>query len=127
MKSAKPTFALKDRHFDNQTFDHHKLQIKPGSESSQCKFSERVKCQIEVKQPNELGVGWLYSVPGGEQEKKDGPCQSWIFLRVPEGISWDSHATKQWVTQYLNDHDWVSISSQDNKRFICPQCVKGDA
>ena len=114
-------------HIDKDTFDRCQLQIKAGSASSKCKFSERAKCEIEVKKPNELGVDWLYSVPCGQKHKKDGPCPCWIFWKVPEGITYDTHKTKEWVTEYLEKRKWGLICNNKNKRFICPQCVKGYA
>ena len=118
---------MNDHHIDNDTFDRCQLQIKAGSASSKCNFSERDKCEFEVEKPNELGVYWLYSVPCGQTHKKDGPCPSWIFLKVPQGITNDSTKTKQWVLQYLDTLEWMLISNKDNKRFICPQCVKEPA
>ena len=70
MKSAQPAFALKDRHFNRETFDKHNLQLKPGTDYSKCKLPGRVKCQIEVKKPNELDVERLYSVPCGENKTR---------------------------------------------------------
>ena len=114
-------------HFDKGTFDHYKLQFKAGAHSSYCKFSQRIKCAVQVKQPNDLRVDWLYSVPCGQKHKKDGPCPSWIFLKVPQDITDDSNKTKQWVLRYLETVEWMLITNKDNKRFICPQCVKEPA
>ena len=50
-------------HFDKGTFDHYKLEFKAGTHSSYCKFSQRIKCAVQVKQPNDLRDNWLYSVP----------------------------------------------------------------
>ena len=85
-------------------------------------FSERVKYDCQVKKPNDLGLDWLYSVPCGQSEKKEGPCQSWIFLKVPEEVSWDGPQKKEWVAEYLDALEWVSVSNADNKRFICSKC-----
>ena len=114
-------------HFDKGTFDHYKLEFKAGTHSSYCKFSQRIKCAVQVKQPNELRVNWLYSVPCGQTYKNDGPCASWIFLKVPEDITDDSNKTKQWALRYLETVEWMLITNKDNKRFICPQCVKEPA
>ena len=53
-------------------------------------------------------------------------CQSWIFLNVLEDISCDGPKKKEWVTAYLEALEWVSISNDYNKRFICPECVQKD-
>ena len=77
-----------------------------------------------MKKPNNIGVDWVCSVPCGQQEKKEAPCESWIFLIVPEE-SWDGPQKKQWVSQYLDELQWVLVSKK-SKRFICPECSKGE-
>ena len=52
---------------------------------------------------------------------------SWIFSNVPQDITNDSNKTKQWALRYLKTVEWLSITNKDNKRFICPQCVKEPA
>ena len=70
MRSGQSGFAVNDRHFDKGTFDHYKLQFKAGTHSSHCKFSQRIKCAVQVKQPNDLRVNWLYSVPCGHNIRR---------------------------------------------------------
>ena len=78
----------KEHHFDKKTFDRHHLEFKASAGTRKCKFSERVKYDIQVK-PNDFDLDWLYSVPCGEKEKNGRPCQSWIFLRIPDVIIWE--------------------------------------
>ena len=42
-------------------------------------------------------------------------------MKVPEEISCDGPKKKEWITEYLDALEWVSVSNADNKRFICPK------
>ena len=81
--------AVKEHHLDKKTFDEHHLQFKASSQSVKCKFPDRPKYDIQVKKPNDFDLDWVYSVPCGQKEMKEGPCKAWTFLRVPEEISGD--------------------------------------
>ena len=100
------------------------MEFKAHRLSQQCKFAERIKYACNVKKPNDLGLDWLYSVPCGQQGKKEGLCQSWIFLKVLEEISCDGPKKKEWITAYLDALEWASVSNAGNTRFICPKCVQ---
>ena len=63
VRSGQSGFAVNDHHFDKGTFDHYKLQFKAGTQSSHCKFSQRIKCAVQAKQPNDLRVDWSPSSP----------------------------------------------------------------
>ena len=63
-------------------------------------------------------------MPCGQTERKEGSCQSWIFLSAPEEISLDGPTKKEWVTEYLDAQEWVAVSNAAHKRFICPKCSK---
>ena len=120
----KTTLTPKEYHFDKKTFDKYHLEFKAGKGTTKCKFSERPKYDIQVKKPNDIDLDWVYSVPCGQKHKTEGPCKSWIFLRVPEEISWDGAKTKEWVAEYLDSLEWLTVTNDANKRFICPQCSK---
>ena len=72
-ETARTASTLKDHHFDKKTFDQHQLELKVSSQSAKCKFSERPKYDIQVKKPNDFDLYWLYSVPCGQEERKEGP------------------------------------------------------
>ena len=60
----------------------------------------------------------------GQRRQKEGPCQSWIFLIVPEDISWDGAKKKKWAAEYLETLDWVWVTNHKYKRFVCPKCAE---
>ena len=83
-----------EQHFDKKTFNKHGLEFKAPRLRAKCKFTQRLKYDIQAKtKPNAFDLEWVYSVPCG-QFLKAGPCQSWIFLIVPEDISWDGAKKK---------------------------------
>ena len=115
-------YPCAQHHVEKQFFDQRRVEFKPCSIQTRCKFSERPKYDVQVRKPNDFNLDWVYSVPCGQKERKEGPCKSWIFLRVPEEISWDGPKKKEWATEYLDALDWASVSNADNKRFVCPKC-----
>ena len=55
---------------------------------------------------------------------KAGPCQSWIFLIVPEDIRRDGAKKKEWAAEYLATLDWEWVTNHKYKRFVCPKCAE---
>ena len=117
----------KEYHLNKKTFDDNQLQFKGMGHATKCKFSERPKYDIQVKKPNDFDLDWVYSVPCGQKDKKEGPCQSWIFLCVPEDICWNGAKKTKWVADYLESQDWVVVSNDANQRYVCPKCAKEEA
>ena len=74
--------------------------------------------------PNDFNLDWVYSVPCGELDENEKPCQSWIFLNVPKDIRWNAGQKKKWVARYLKMLEWVEVSKATKRRFICPKCAK---
>ena len=68
-KSARATSTLQEHHLDKKTFDQLNLEFKAGNQSTLCKFSKRVKYDIQVK-PNNIGLDWVYSVPCGHKKRR---------------------------------------------------------
>ena len=83
-----------EQHFDKKTFNKRGLEFKGPNLRAKCKFSKRPKYDIQLKKPNDFDLEWVYSVPCGQRRQKEGPCQSWIFLIVPEDISCDGAKQK---------------------------------
>ena len=79
----------KEHHLNQKTFDDNQLQFKGMGNVTFCKFSERPKYGVELRKPNNFDLDWVYSIPCGQKEKKEGPCESWIFLNVPEKVTWN--------------------------------------
>ena len=79
---------------------------------------------MQLKRPNDYDLNWVYSVPCGQKENNESPCQSWIFLNVPEDITCNGAKKKKWVAHYLKSLDWMVVSNEANKRFVCPKCAK---
>ena len=121
-------YPCAQHHVEKQFFDQRRVEFKPSSIQTRCKFSERPKYDVQVRKPNDFNLDWVYSVPCGQKEKKKGgACQSWILLTIPEEFSGPGPKKKEWVGQYLDTLDWSSVGNHRNKRFICPQCTLEDA
>ena len=71
-----------EQHFDKKTFNKLGLEFKAPSLRAKCKFSERVKYDIQVK-PNDFDLDWLYSVPCGEKRKVGGSMSVLDLLAIP--------------------------------------------
>ena len=114
----------KEQHLNKKTFDEHQLDFKPMDEIVLCNFSKRPKYEMQLMRPNDFNLDWVYSVPCGELDENEDPCQSWIFLNVPKDIRWNAGQKKKWVARYLEMLDWVEVSKATKRRFICPKCAK---
>ena len=112
-----------EQHFDKKTFNKHGLEFKAPNQRAKCKFTKRLKYDIQLKKPNAFDLEWVYSVPCG-RILKAGPCQSWIFLIVPEDTRRDGAKKKEWAAEYLATLDWEWVTNRKYKRFVCPQCAE---
>ena len=55
--------TLKEHHLDKNTFDEHGLEFKAPNLRAKCKFTKRLKYDIQLTKPDAFDLGWVYSVP----------------------------------------------------------------
>ena len=114
--TEKPKFL--SSHFNRAVFKEHRMAIK--SFANKCKFSGKPKYDVQLVQPNDFELDWVYSVPCGDC----GPAEegSWIFLDQKPMPLWGPDQ-KEYITGYLEDLNWSIVTSPANKHFLCPNCA----
>ncbi len=111
--------AAPAEHFDYRQLRQYGLKIKGGGQL--CKFSNKLKYEVELEMPNEFKLKWVYSVPCGNCNWKGGNEGSWMFLDTANAPEYGKER-QEWIEERLHGLDWAIITNRHNKRFVCSKC-----